>query len=67
MGRLAGPIEILDELQQPAFVVKRFAVAGAIVFERDARAAVEKREFLQAAVEDVVFELRRCRTLADRA
>ena len=55
-GSLA-PIEILDELEDAALVVERFAVAGAMVAEDDLHAAIEKGQFLQAAVEHVVVEL----------
>ena len=57
VGRLAGAVEVLDELEDAALVVERFAVAGALVAEDDLHAAVEERQLLQAAVEDVVLEL----------
>ena len=57
VGRLAGAVEMLDELDDAALVVERFAVAGAIVAEDDFHAAVEEGQLLQAAVEDVVLEV----------
>ncbi len=36
MGRLAGAVEIFDELQDAPLVEKRLAVAGAMVAEDDA-------------------------------
>ncbi len=57
MQDLAGAIQMFDELDQPALVLKRFALAGALVGEDDFDAAVQEGEFLQAAVERVVVEL----------
>ena len=57
VGRLAGAVQVLDELEDAALVVERLAVAGALVAEDDLHAAVEEGQFLQAAVEDVVLEV----------
>ena len=57
MGRLAGPVEVLDELQHAALVVERFPLAAAIVVEDDLDAAVEKGQLLEAAMENAVVEL----------
>ena len=57
MGRLAGAIEVLDELEDAALVMEFVVVAGSLVAEDDLHAAVEEGQLLQAAVERVVDEL----------
>ena len=47
--RFAGAVEVLDEFHDAAFVLERFAFAGALVVEDDLHALVEERQFLQAA------------------
>ena len=47
VGRLAGPVQMLDELDDAALVVEGLAVAGALVVEDDLHAAIEEGQFLQ--------------------
>ena len=56
--RFAGPIEILDELDDPALVAESLALVGPFVAEDDLHALVEERQLLQSAVERRVIELR---------
>ncbi len=51
--RVAGAVEVLDEFDQPAFVLEVAAFAVPLVMEFDVDAAVEKREFLQTLVQHV--------------
>ena len=48
--RIAGAIEVFDELDDAAFVLEVVAFAVAFIQEFDAHAAVEKRQFLQSFV-----------------
>ncbi len=45
----AGAVEVLDELDDAALVVEALALAGALVVEDDAHAAVQEGQLLQAA------------------
>ena len=58
VDRLAGAVQVLDELEEAAFVVERFVFAGAVVGEGDADAVVQEGQLLQALVERGVDELR---------
>ena len=51
---LAGAIEVLDEFDDAALVVKFVMVAGLIVFRKDPHAAIQERQFLQATEQNVV-------------
>ena len=57
MGRFAGAVEVLHEIQDAPLVLEALALAGAAVAEDDLDAAVEEGQLLQAAEEDVVREL----------
>ena len=57
--RVAGPIQMLDELDDAPLVQELLALIVAFVEKLDPHAAVEERQFLQPLVEQVVAELGR--------
>jgi len=57
VGGLARSIQEFDERQDAAFVVERFAVAGAMVAEVDLDAAVQERQLLEPLIKSVVLEI----------
>ncbi len=57
MDRLAGAVQVLDELPDAVVVLERFPFAGAVVGDGDSHAAVEEGQFLQAVVQRGVVEL----------
>ena len=67
MKRLAGPIQVFDEFDNPAFVVELFAFVVALIAEIDPHAAVQERQFLQPFVERVVDEVGGLERSASRA
>ena len=57
MQRVAGPVQVLDELHDAAFVAEFVAFVHPLVAEADPHAAVQEREFLQPFAEGVEGEL----------
>ena len=57
MHRFADAVQVLDELDDAAFVLECVAVAGTLILEDDSHALIQESQFLQAAVERVVVEL----------
>ena len=53
MQRIAGAVEMFDELRDAALVFEVTTFSIAFIQKRDADAAVEKREFLKTLVERV--------------